>query len=91
MTVFYSYNLQTVKYNKNNSQAKLNLTQLKYAHRKKIKLSITKLESVEEKVEKWLNGSITDNKTETEEHGNKRAKGLKTSISVHLPHNNVCI
>ena len=61
---------------------------MKYAHRKKIKLSITKLESVEEKVEKWLNGSITDNKTETEEHGNTRAKGLKTSISVHLPCNN---
>jgi len=60
---------------------------LKTVHRKKVKLSITKLESVEEKVEKWLNGSITDNRTETEEH--KTVKGLKTSISVHLPPNNI--
>ena len=61
---------------------------MKTVHRKKVKLSITKLESVEEKVEKWLNGSITDNITETEEHGNKTVKGLKPSISVHLPSNN---
>ena len=76
--------------NKTTFGEKLNLTQLKKVHTKKAILTFSKLDSVQEKVEKWLTGSITDNRTETEQ-GYKKNKDLRTSINVHLPHNNFCI